>query len=284
MKSLAALLSPLQDAIARKNRESGHPAGHPSHTRLDVHESDGLFDVEYRGENELWFDDQPTVTILHDLLSLLASTEIAPHLQSFVYSTDAALAANGTYSIVIDPFVSCKQVFPKLSRFVLDQGEGEHGYKILASRLNGGDGYYDEAGVLARLLDRAPALQELVTSSPPSAEFFLGDPHPLRSLDVDAGFGHEDFIRNLTGCSRFPDLRRLMFTDFRQHHLKDWREQTTSFEDYKRFFVSEIATRVDSIYLREVNLTGEQVRHLLTIRSNGVEIIAVDSVRSADSD
>jgi hypothetical protein len=203
VESVTSLFAPLQKAIARKNQEDGFDASHPWHHQLTVNESDGLLDVEYRGEYELWFDDRTTVTILQDLFGLLASTEVAPTLRSFAYRTEAVLAANGTYSIIIDALFTGDRPLPRLSRFVLDQGHGEHGYKILASARNGGDGYYEEASVLADLVAWAPALQELVTPSPPSGEFFQGRPHALRSLDVDAGFGHANFIRNLAGCSRF---------------------------------------------------------------------------------
>jgi hypothetical protein len=272
MASVAPLFAPLRSSIARKNREGGFDAGHPWHHRLAVNESDGLLDVEYCGEDELWFDDRTTVTVLQDLLRLLASPEVAPTLRSFTYRTQAVLAANGTFAILIDTLLTGTEPFPRLSRFVLDQGAGEHGYKILASARNGGDGCYEEAGVLADLLARAPALRELVTPSPPSAGFFQGPSHPLRSLDVDAGFEHAGFIRNLAGCSRFPELHRLVFTDFRQSYLDDWREQATPFEDYASLFASPVASRLESISLREVSLSGDQRRQLLEMRSEGVEI------------
>ncbi len=270
MAQLSTLFAPLQAAIARKNQEDGFDAGHPWHHQLTVAEPDEWLDVEYRGEYELWFDDRTTVTILHDLFRLLASVQVAPRLRSFTYRTEAVLAANGTYDYNIDPLVEGDQRFPNLARLSLDQGEGEHGYKILTSPLSGDQ--WHEAGVLATLLDRAPRLEDLVTPVPPNASFFEGRRHLLRSLDVDAGFGHVDFIRHLAGCSRFPELRRLVFTDFRQYYLDDWRAQTTSFEDYVSFFASPAACRLQSICLREVNLTADQVRRLLDVRSDGVEI------------
>jgi hypothetical protein len=272
VRPTAARFESLQEALAQKNREDGFDASHPWHHHLIVRESADLLDVEYRGEFELWFDDESTVTILQDLLRLLASAEVAPRLRSFTYRTEAALAANGTYSIIIDALFTDDRPLPRLSRFVLDQGHGEHGYKILASARNGGDGWYEEAGVLAHLLARAPALQELVTPSPPSGEFFEGASHPLLSLDVDSGFGHANFIRNLAGCSRFPELRRLVFTDFRQSYLDGWREQTTRFEDYVSLFGSPVASRLESISLRELTLSRDQVGRLIKMRSEGVEI------------
>ena len=218
MDTLVALFAPLQAAIDRKNSEGGFAANHAWHHHLAVDEVDGLLDVEYRGEYELWFGDDTTVTALADLLRLLASPEVAPKLRSFVYSTAAALAANGTCEYNIDLLVDGGQSFPNLARVSLDQGDGEHGYKILTSPASGDD--WNEAGVLARLLALSPRLEDLVTPVPPDDRFFTGGHHPLRALDVDAGYGHGGFIRRLAACDRFPELRWLAFTDFRQHYIE----------------------------------------------------------------
>ena len=173
-------------------------------------------------------------------------------------------------AFTIDPLVDADEAFPTLTRLSLDQGEGEHGYKLLTSAASGDD--WSEGGVLARLLALAPRLNELVVPGPPAESFFQGAPHPLRYLDVDAGYGHGEFIKHLASSSRFRELRTLVFTEFRQYYLDDWREQTTTFDDYRLFFASPVASRLESIFLREVNLTLEQVRSLLAIRSGGVEI------------
>jgi hypothetical protein len=272
MESVLALFTPLHHAVARQNQEKGLDPSHPWYQQLSVNEADGLLDVAYYGEYELWFDDDTTMTILDDLLGLLATPEVAPILRSFTYRTEAVLAANGAYPIIIDALFSGNPSFPQLSRFTLDQGQGEHGYKILASTRNGGDGFYEEAGVLADLLAWAPALQELVTPSPPGRAFFIGTPHPLRSLDVDAGFEQAGFIRHLAECTRFPDLRRLVFTDDRNRYLDDWPARTTPFEDFVAFFASPLGQQLESIILREVNLNSDQCDQLLAIRSAGVNI------------
>jgi hypothetical protein len=270
LETLSTLFAPLQSAINQKNQEDGFDENHPWHHRLTTIETAGLLDVEYQGEYELWFDDRTTVTILQDLFKLLAHPDVAPRLRSLTYLTEATLAANGTYDYNIDPLVDGEHQFPNLIRLSLAQGHGEDGYKILTSPQSGDDWY--EAGVLARLLDKAPCLEDLVTPVPANDRFFQGCQHPLQSLDVDAGFDCVEFIRHLSACSRFPNLRKLVFTDFRQYYLDDWRTQTTKFEDYVLFFKSAVASKLQSISLREVNLTSEQVNQLLTIRSEGVEI------------
>lgn len=265
----------LQAAIARKNHEDGLSTDHPWFHQLIVDEVDGLVDVEYRGEYELWFADRTTIPILEEVLRVLASADVAPTLRSFTYRTDAALAANGTYDFNIDALVQGNQIFPNLTRVSLDQGHGEHGYKILTSPASGDD--WSEAGVLARLLERAPYLAELVVPGAPRASFFVGPPHPLGRLDVDAAYGHDGFIKQLAASSRFPGLRNFVFTEFRQDYLDDWREQTTSYEDYVLFFRSELASRLDTISLREVTLSEEHIGRLLAIKSAGVEITRCDA-------
>jgi hypothetical protein len=268
--TMQALFEPLNAAISRTNDERDFSPTHPWFHRLIVDESGGLIDIEYRGEYELWFRDRTSVPVLEQLLRVLASGDIAPTLRSFTYRTDAVRAANGTYDYTIDPLVYGSHTFPNLARVCLDQGEGEHGYKILSSPGAGDD--WSEAGAIARLLERAPRLSELVTPGPPNEGFFDGPRHPLRRLDVDAGFDHARFIKHLATSSRFGELRHVVFTDFRQRYLDDWRERTTTFDDYAAFFSSPIASQLDSICLRDVNLTEDEVRSLLAIRDDGVQI------------
>lgn len=268
METILGMFDVLQAAVVKMNQEGGYDASHPWHHALTVGEKAGLLDVEYRGEYELWFDDRSTVTILEDLLCLLASPDVAPRLRTFTYRTDAVSAANGTYDYNIDPFIESDQQFPNLTCLSLDQGQEEHGYKILTSPLSGDD--WLEAGVLARMLDKARRLEELTTPVPPNSDFFSGGRHSIRSLDVDSGFGQENFVRQLAGCTRFPELRWLVFTDYRQDHMTDWRRVTTSFEDYILFFESATAQRLEIIRLQEVSLSQSQIDHLLSIRSAGV--------------
>jgi hypothetical protein len=54
--------------------------------------------------------------------------------------------------------------------------------------------------------------------------------------------------------------------------MKDWRDRTTTFEDYLHFFESRIASGLRSVCLREVSLTSNEVERLLGIRREGVEI------------
>lgn len=277
METLSNLFAPLQAAINQKNQEHGFEANHPWYHRLTLVEANGLLNVEYQGEYELWFNKRATVNILQDLFQLLTHPDVAPRLRSLTYLTEATLAANGTYDYNIDPLVDGEQQFPNLIRLSLAQGHGEDGYKILTSPQSGDDWY--EAGVLARLLDKAPFLEELATPVPPNVNFFHGSQHPLQLLDVDAGFDCIDFISNLSVCSRFPNLQKLVFTDFRQYYLDDWQKQTTSLEDYILFFKSPVASRLKSITLREVNLTSSEVNQLLNIRSEDVDITCCQAPR-----
>jgi hypothetical protein len=270
MNKISMLFAQLQAAIDHHNQQQGFDTNHPWHHQLTLIESNGLLDVKYRGEYELWFDDQPTITILQNLCQILSHPEISLRLRSIIYHTEAVLAANGTYDYNIDPLVNGEHQFPKLTHLSLAQGHGEHGYKILTSPQSG-DNWY-ESGVLAQLLDKAPFLEELVTPVPPNELFFQGDQHPLKSLDVDAGFDQMNFIQNLSSCTRLPVIQKLVFTDLRQTYMDDWSTQTTKFEDYMLFFNSPIAAQLQSISLQEVNLTREQVEQLLAIRSEGVEI------------
>lgn len=270
MKSVSELFQPLVEAVERFNRERKYGTRHSWHHRLTIKSVGQVIDVEYRGEYELWFDESPAVLILNDLCKLFTAPTVAARLRSFTFRTAAGLAANGTYDFDIDPLVNGRTKFPRLSKLVLDQGEGEHGYKILTSPASGE--HFSEAGVLARVLSKAPRLSCLVSPVPPNAAFFRGRKHPLQELDVDAGYDHSGFIRQLTRCKRFPHLQRLTFTDYRQTYMTDWREKATSFEDYELFLRSPVAAGLKAIRLREVSLSAEQIKRLRGIRRVGVQI------------
>jgi hypothetical protein len=260
----------LRKAIARKNRADELATNHPWYSRLSVRQTKGLLDVKYRGEYELWFQDESNIAILDDLLTLLATAELAPKLRSFTYTTDAALAANGTYNFNIDPLLTSKQNYPNLKTVSLDQGDGEHGYKILNSEEFGD--YHSAGDALARLLRKALVLDELRTPSPPDENFFLGPPTQLRKLDIDSGFGHESFVKQLATSTRFPSLKSLVFTEYRQDYMKDWKSLTTPFVDYLSLFRSPLMTQMKEVTLRAVILKPSEIQQLLAIRSSGVSI------------
>ena len=280
-RDIVALFASLQDAVTRKNQEEGLATNHPWYHSLTVCESDGLLDVLYHGEYDIWLKDQE-IPILQDLLELLASPSIAPKLRSFTYKTAAVLAANGTYDFTIDPLAYGNESFVNLIQLSLDQGEGEHGYKILVSRRD--EEGWKEAGALAALLEKAPNLEILISPVPPNKEFFHGQTHPLRVLNVDAGFDHDTFILNLAQCSRFNKLEHLIWTDDRNTYLDEWPDITTPFEDYLMLFRSPIANQLKTIELREVVLLEEQIRQLLAIRTEGVFIVPSDARRAITHD
>jgi len=260
----------LQATLARVNRQGEWDEAHPWFHRLVIHRDGDLIDVQYQGEWYVTLEDHSTFGFLRELLLLLASPDFAPQLRSFTFRTEAVYAANGTYDFNIDPLIDGPHQFPHLESVILDQGYGEHGYKILVR----GDSDFEEAGALACLLDRAPALRELVSPSPPSPAFFGGQQHPLQLLDVNSGFGHENFIRNLAASVRFPRLRRLVFTECQQTYMENWRTLATSFEDFAGFFQSPVAAQLEAIELNDVLLSSDEVKRLLAHRSEGVSIHA----------
>jgi uncharacterized protein (TIGR02996 family) len=264
------LLADLEETVTRQNQHSKYDKTQSWYHSLATLSVGGLLDVEYRGESYLNFYPDDGVSILTELLRRLASPELAPRLRSFTFNTPGSWAGNGVCNYDIDPLLESDQTYPNLLVLSLDQGEGEHGYKILNSD-RWGD-YFDAGNVLAMMLERAPRLDYLLSPVPPNAEFFQGKPYPLRHLNVDAGLDHQSFVRNLADSSRFPQLEELVFTDFCHPHTDDWREHTTPFEDYVQFFRSKTAARLKTITLQQVDLAPDRIQDLLRIRKAGVTI------------
>jgi uncharacterized protein (TIGR02996 family) len=221
-------------------------------TGLFIKGEPGPLDVHYEGEWE------------EEVLRFLASREVAPVLRSLRLLGGTWDGANGVREIWLDGLVKGKHEFTNLELFQVEQ-EGEHGMPWIG----GLDG---ERGVLGKLLAKAPALRTLISPSAPDKTFFRVGQRPIEELNVFAGDRHQDFIRDLARSSCFPRLRSLVWEDPDHTYMDDWQQYCTPFADYLELFGSPAITKVETLVLRNVNLTPEQIRQLREIRTKGVTI------------
>src|SRR5207248_1056697 len=81
--------------------------------------------------------------------------------------------ANGTRNWDLSLIADSDAVFPQLRALSIEQTKpGDHNRSIVAA-------VYEEEGILARILARAPVLESLVTPSAPNADFFRVGERPL---------------------------------------------------------------------------------------------------------
>ncbi len=215
--------------------------------RLFVGEVGGLLHVEFFGDP--FGDSYP------ELMEALVDPDVAGRLASLTLRGPDE-GANGTRNWDIGALAGSGVDFPGLRSLSIQQtGPADHNRSIVAR-------VYDEDGVLARLLEKAPGLEELVSPSAPSADFFRVGRRPLRSLSVDAGYDHQGFIRNLARSGCFPDLRSLEFGEYNETYMEDFASLVTPFEDYRELFGSSAFAPVGFFRWRNPACSGDEIAGL----------------------
>ncbi len=195
-----------------------------------------------------------------ELCNTLILPDVASRLGSLSLRSPADAGANGTRNWDLSSFVEAQISFPNLQSFSIEQNEpSAHNSVIVAAD-------YDEAGVLGRLLHRAPSLESLVVPSAPDATFFEVVGHPLRFLSVDAGYNTQDFISNLADSSCFPRLQTLEFGEFNETYLEDFPSGCTPFAHYRRLFVSAAFATVQRLVWRNPVCSEAEIAELRSLR------------------
>jgi hypothetical protein len=166
-----------------------------------------------------------------DLLDTLVEPGVASSVAS-IQLRGPDEGANGTRNWDLSTIAENAVTFPKLGSLCVEQTKPtDHNRTIVAST-------YDEDGVLAKILRKAPALKVLVTPSAPNADFFRVGSRPIEYLSVDAGYDHQGFIANLARSSCFPQLRSFEFGEYNETYMEDFSAHVTPFSDYRELFTS----------------------------------------------
>ncbi len=201
------------------------------------------------------------------VLAAIASPEVSAQVASLnLRGPDEG--ANGTRNWDLSPLVCGQAMFPRLREVSIEQTKpGDHNRTIVAAS-------YDEDGVLTNLLTRAPGLISLITPSAPNADFFMTGNRPLNYLNVDAGYDHQGFIRNLACSSCFPGLKCLEFGEYDEKSMDDYAALCTPFADYQELFKSPAFASVGRFVWRNPACSNEKISGLLKLRP-GIQLLVV---------
>lgn len=221
------------------------------YARLAIVEADGLLHVDFCGS--------PLELPYTRLCEVLSDRAVAGSLASIsLRSPDEG--ANGTCNWDLGELVGGELVFRALRSFSIQQNApGEHNRRIVAAS-------HEEAGVLGRLLRKAPLLESLVVPSAPDGSFFTVSDHPLRHLSVDAGYDTQDFIAHLAASHCFPALRTLEFGEYNETYLETFPQGCTPMADYQRLFLSEAFASVKAFTWRNPVCTDDEIAALRALR------------------
>lgn len=194
-----------------------------------------------------------------DLLNTLANPDIAACARSLnLRGPDEG--ANGTKNWDIEPLLATETSFSELETLAIQLNQpADHNRSVVAAD-------YEEDGVLARLLAKAPRLQELTVPSAPNRAFFEAGHHPLRFLSVDAGYDTQNFISHLAGSTCFFELRTFEWGEYHETYMDDYLTRCTSLDDYRELFQSEAFGSVTRFVWRNPVCTEEQIRELKALK------------------
>ncbi|MDB5350259.1 MAG: hypothetical protein JWN86_1506 [Planctomycetota bacterium] len=240
-------LAQLQRSLAERADADAEP---DSLDRLNVMAVHGQWHIDFYGD--------PFGEAYEELMSVLALPEVAGSMVSLsLRGPDEG--SNGTRNWNISMLAESPTALPRLRSLSLERTRpADHNRSIVARD-------YDEDGVLAALLAKAPRLEFLESPSAPNAEFFKVGRRPLRFLSVDAGFDHQIFIGNLARSSCFPDLRHLEFGEFAETYMEDFNSFVTPLADYQSLFASPAFAPVRGFVWRNPACSAEDIASLKAI-------------------
>lgn len=170
------------------------------------------------------------------------------------------IGANGTRNWDLTPLANAAAAFPKLCHLYVEQTHPtDHNRTIVGSD-------YDEEGVLAEIIRKAPTLSELTVPSAPNSAFFALSVPSLVYLNVDAGYDTQEFILNAARSSAFPNLRCLEWGEYCETYMDDWRSECTPFAHYEALFRSDAFRSVKSFVFKNPACSPDELTLLKSIR------------------
>jgi hypothetical protein len=193
------------------------------------------------------------------LLRAVSSEPIASTMASIRLS-GPDIGANGTRNWDLTPLANAATAFPTLRHLYVEQSHpAHHNRTIIGSQ-------YDEGGVLAEIMRKAPTMSELTVPSAPNSEFFRLSVPTLVYLNVDAGYDTQEFILNAARSSVFPNLRCLKWGEYCETYMDDWRSHCTPFDHYEALFRSDAFRSVKSFVFKNPACAPAELTQLKSIR------------------
>ncbi len=203
-------------------------ADDPYYSTLEVEERDDGYAIAYFVE---WVREYE---LFGSFLSMLADEAAAESLVALeVTGTDEGV--NGTRAWDLAPLVAGDTTFPHLKTVSFEGTKpGHHNRTIVTA-----DDPYEEKGVIAKLLRRAPMLEHLEVPSAPNADFFAQKYHPLTTLAVQTGYDTQDLIYHFSHSTCFPELEKFEFTDYSETYMDNYESLRTPTEHWYAFFETD---------------------------------------------
>ena len=222
----------------------------------------GLIKIDFYG------DPSGESEAFNRLLQTIIDSDVSSFIKSIRFSAPDE-GANGTRAWDFRIIVNSESAFPNLTSFYVEGTQPEHHNRSVIS----GD-FYEEAGMMAKLIRKMPNLLSLSVPSAPNQDFFQMAPHPLRYLAVQAAYDTQNFILNLSKSSCFPNLHYLNFTDFQETYLDNYAVNCTPVSHYKELFLSAAFNQVRMMVIRNSLCSPADIAELKALRE-GVQLMII---------
>lgn len=247
-----------------------HPLWVSNYNYLAIAPMGGGLHVEFYGE--LW--DEPFQWVLE----CLAEKSVADTISSLAFSGPDE-GANGTREWEFTSLLDTQVSFPILRSLSIRPTEPQDHNISLIQRAGT---CMEESGELARFVQKAPYLSELVVPNAPDSTFFQVELPHLSTLHVGGGSDTQGFIENLAESTNLPALAVLDFTESTELQFT-WSNKRhegviTSFASYERLLRSTACEPLTSLRLRNTCLTLEQLQSLQAIRPD-LQLMVIQSTQ-----
>ncbi|MCT7989639.1 hypothetical protein [Laspinema olomoucense] len=189
-----------------------------------------------------------------EILELLAFYDFAPFLSALRLSAPDE-GINGTRSWNLEPLTRGEGTYQNLRLLDIQRTRLEHHHPTTL-------GHFAEDGIVPRLLDKMPNLEQLSLPWAPSLAFFDRPPHPLKHLTLQTGYHTQDFILNLAQSTCFSQLKTLDFTDYSKTYIQDYEQHKTPTSHYFHLFNSNALPHLESLTLRYSLLNEKETAEL----------------------
>lgn len=217
--------------------------------------TDASLELRYSQKGDLYeiefIADEPASPLCSIFFEIINKEEFAEQILSLrLQSADEGVNGINNWDLTAlseNPEV----IFKNLKKLILPLNDKNYN-KIIVT----GNNDYQENGVIAKLLPKMPNLEVLQVPSAPNEDFFKHF-SSIKTLYVQTGYQHQNFIYNLAQSKNFGNLEILKFWDYAESSTENYKQQATSIDDYIALFSSTHLPKLKKLHLYHTQLSPQ---------------------------
>lgn len=226
-------------------------------------QTDASLELRYSQKGDLYeiefIADEPASPLCSIFFEIINQEEFAEQIWSLrLQGADEGI--NGTNNWDLAALAqNPKVIFRNLKQIWLPLNEKNHHRIIVTS-----DDDYEENGVLAKILPKMPNLELLQSPSAPNEDFFKHSTS-IKTLHIQSGYNHQNFIYNLAQSKNFEHLETLKFWDYAEKYMENYKQYATSVGDYIALFSSTFLPKLKKVHLYHTQLSPQDQEKLRSL-------------------